>query len=62
MHASRNTALCDWGSIEVLGLKGGLLLPPHILEEVDSSATERERMEFEGLAFNKGTEVRLGVH
>lgn len=38
-------SLCDWGSTEVLGLKGGPLLPPpHILEEVDSSATERERI------------------
>ena len=59
MHSEiQGPSPCDWGEIQVLGLKGNPFLSPCLLKEVDSSAVERERIEFEGLAFNQGTEAR----
>lgn len=58
-HASRNSQVFVTGERWGAGLKGGSVLSPSPYSgEEGLLGTERERMEFEGLAFNQGPEAR----
>lgn len=49
---------CDWGEIQVLGLKESPFWSLPYPGGGGFLAVERERIEFEGLALNQGTETR----